>query len=413
MVIELMRLYIRPGLSIRVVTALQTRLRLAMASGNDTPAAASPGRENEHGDRARSRSRAREGEEVEPHVPEEHQEDGKEEGEDAPEALDATKKGASRLELMNEVVACTKALSTASEDLSLVLNELKWTKKEMADGYKLLAEQMDATNKAIVTMGASITHQSSEISRMLRAFDKHAGTVKWALKANSPLEQSIQGISTDVTAKVEQLESRLGLAFENVSKGLVQLIEAVQNPPGTPSVLQGGRFPPPFPIPTQGAGSPTMPMAPGGVPGAGSQAMPMAPGSVPGTGSQVMPMTSGAMPGGSTPFTPMTPGGLANQSEVPPPPSVPPVEEPMLSSFIAFMPLNVGEQGPQVSLHPNTPTPRKGVGIITRDHKTGGRREISPTGYRHGQLYALTSAWCPAGLATPHNGKGECHRIYV
>ena len=172
---------------------------------------------------------------------------------------------------MNEIVACTKALSTASEDLSLVLNELKWTKKEMADGYKLLAEQMDATNKAIVTMGASITHQSSEISRMLRAFDKHAGTVKWALKANSPLEQSIQGISTDVTAKVEQLESRLGLAFENVSKGLVQLIEAVQNPPGTPSVLQGGRFPPPFPIPTQGAGSPTMPMAPGGVPGAGSQ----------------------------------------------------------------------------------------------------------------------------------------------
>ena len=140
--------------------------------------------------------------------------------------------------------------------------------------------------------------------------------------------------------------------------------------------------------------------------------MPMAPGSVPGTGSQVM-MTSGAMPGGSTPFTPMTPGGLANQSEVPPPPSVPPVEEPMLSSFIAFMPLNVGEQGPQVSLHPNTPTPRKGVGIVTRDHKTGGRREISPTGYRHGQLYALTSAWCPAGLATPHNGKGECHRIYV
>ena len=253
---ELMRLYVRPGLSIRVLTALQTRLREAMASGSDAHhAVASPSREEEHGDRARSRSRAREGEEAEPHVPEERSE----EGVDAPELPDAAKKGASRLELMNEVVACTKALSTASEDLSLVLNELKWTKKEMADGYKLLAEQMDATNKAIVTMGASITHQSSEISRMLRAFDKHAGTVKWALKANSPLEQTIQGISTDVTAKVEQLENRLGLAFENVSKGLVQLIEAVQNPPGTPSVLQGGRFPPPFPIPTQGAGSHALP----------------------------------------------------------------------------------------------------------------------------------------------------------
>ena len=282
-------------------------------------------------------------------------------------------------------MACTKALSTASEDLSLVMNELKWTKKEMADGYKLLAEQMDATNKAIVTMGASITHQSSEISRMLRAFDKHAGTVKWALKANSPLEQTIQGITTEVAAKAEQLEHRLGLAFENLSKGLVQLIETLQNQPVATSALQGGRFPPPFPIPT------------------------------PGAGSQAMPMTSGAMPGAATPFTPMTPGGLANQAEIPPPPSVPAVEEPPLplSSFIAFMPMNVGEQGPQASLHPNTPTPRKGVPIITRDHKSGGKREVSPTGYRHGQLYALTSAWCPAGLATLHNGKGECHRIYV
>ena len=188
---ELMRLYVRPGLSIRVLTALQTRLREAMASGSDAQnAVASPSREGEHGDRARSRSRARgeEGNEdvtnmnqplgAEPHVPEDRREEGKGEGEDAPEVQDVTKKGASRLELMTEVMACTKALSAASEDLSLVMKELKWTKKEMADGYKLLAEQMDATNKAIVTMGASITHQSSEISRMLRAFDKHAGTVR-------------------------------------------------------------------------------------------------------------------------------------------------------------------------------------------------------------------------------------------
>ena len=405
---KLMRLYIRPGLSTRVVAALQNRLRQAMSNGNDAHAAASPVRGNDQEERARSRSRAREEEVTEPHAPEERHEDEKEEGGDAPEAPDATKKAASRQELLKEIVACTKALSTATEDVSLVLDELKWTRKEMTDGYKLLAEQMEATNKAIVTMGASVTHQSSEISQMLRAFDKHAGTVKWALKANSPLEQSIQGISTDVTAKVEQLEGRLGLAFENVSKGMVQLIEAVQNPPGTPSVLQGGRFPPPFPIPTQGAGSQTMPMAPGSVPGTGSQSVQRAPGGVAGTGSQTMPMASGAMQGGSPPFTPMTPGGLANQSEIPPPP-----EEPMLSSFIAFMPLNVGEQTPQVSLHPNTPTPRKGVGIVTRDHKTGGRREISPTGYRQQQLYALTSAWCPAGVATPHNGKGECHRIYV
>ena len=75
--------------------------------------------------------------------------------------------------------------------------------------------------------------------------------------------------------------------------------------------------------------------------------------------------------------------------------------------------MNVGEQGPPSSLHPNTPTPRKGVPVLTRDHRSGGKREVSPTGYRQGQIFALTSAWCPAGLATLHDGKGECRRIYV
>ena len=137
--------------------------------------------------------------------------------------------------------------------------------------------------------------------------------------------------------------------------------------------------------------------------------MPMA------SGGQNMPMASGAIQVGPPSFTPtpMTPGGIGGQSEIPPPPTVAPTEEVLLSTFIGFMPLNFGEQMPQMSLHPNTPTPRKGVGMVTHDHKTRGRREISPTGYSHQQLYALTSAWCPAGVASPHNGKNELHRIYV
>ena len=144
-----MRLYVRPGLSGRVLRALQTRLREAMASGSDAQnVAVSPSREGEHGDRARSRSRARgeDGNEgvpnanqvplgAEPHIPGEHHE----EGEGLPEAPDAMQKGASRYELMQEIIVCGKAISSANEDLALVMNELKWVKKEMADGYKLLA----------------------------------------------------------------------------------------------------------------------------------------------------------------------------------------------------------------------------------------------------------------------------------
>ena len=420
-----MRLYIRPGLSTRVVAALQNRLRQAMSDGNGAHASASPVRGGDQEERARSRSRAREEGVTEAHGPEEPHQEEKEDGGDAPGTPGAAKKVASRQELMKEIVACTKTLASATEDISLAIEEMKEGKKQMSDGFKLLADKMEDTCKAIVTMGASVTHQSAEITRMLRAFDKHAGVVKWALKTNAPLEQSIIGISTDVTAKMEQLEGRVGIAFENVSRGIVQLVEAVQNPPGAPSVLQAGQFPPAFPIPTQRTGGQNVPLPPGNVPGKGSQSVqgtgspnvPVPPGGMAGAGGQNLPMASGgqniplasgAVQVGSPPFAPMTPGGMGGQSEVPPPP-----EEPMLSSFIAFMPLNFGEQMPQMSLHPNTPTPRKGVGMVTHDHKTRGRREISPTGYSHQQLYALTSAWCPAGVASPHNGKNELHRIYV
>ena len=149
-----------------------------------------------------------------------------------------------------------------NEDLALVMNELKWTKKEMADGYKLLAEQLSATTHAIATMGGAVTHQSSEVSRLLKAFDRHAGTIRWALKGDSTLEQSIQGVTSEITNRAGQLEHRIGLAFENLSKGLVQLIETLQNQPATANALQGGvsRFPPPFPLPTGGAATSATPL---------------------------------------------------------------------------------------------------------------------------------------------------------
>ena len=423
---KLMRLYIRPGLSTRVIVALQNRLRQAMSDGNGAHASASPVRGGDQEERARSRSRARDEGAPEAHVPEEPHREEKEDGGDTPGTPGAAaKKMATRQELMKEIVACTKTLASATEDVSLAIEEMKEGKQQMSDGFKVLAEKMEDTCKAVVTMGASVTSQSAEITRMLRAFDKHAGVVKWALKTNAPLEQSIVGISTDVTAKLEQLEGRVGIAFENVSRGIVQLVEAIQNPQGAPSVLQPGQFPPAFPIPTQRIGGQNAPLPPGNVPGkrsqpvqgTGSQNVPVPPSGMAGAGGQSLPMASGgqnipmasgAMQMGSPPFAPMTPAGIGGQSEVPAPP-----EEPMLSSFIAFLPINSGEQMPSMSLHPNTPTPRKGVAMVTHDHKTRGRREISPTGYSHQQLYALTSAWCPAGVASPHNGKNELHRVYV
>ena len=420
-----MRLYIRPGLSTRVIAALQNRLRQAMSDGhgshgNGAHGPASPARGEERG---RSRSRPR-GEDVpEANAMEEPHQEGKENEGEVPGTPDnVAKKMTTRHDLMVEIVNCTQKLASATEDVSLAIEEMEDSKLKLAEGFQLLAEKMENTCHAVTTMGATVTAQSAEISRMLKAFDKNAAVVKWALKTNVPLEEAIGGVSTSLGSKMEKIEGRVGLAFENVSRGIIQLVEAIQSPQG-PSVLQPGQYPPAFPITVQGqgTGSQNIPPPPGDFQGKGGQpAQPMksAPsGLAMGSGGQKLPVASsgqnvpravGAIPMAPPSFmaTPMTPAGIGGQTEGQ-------QEEPMLSTFISFLPVNSGEQLPSISQHPGTPTPRKGVAMVTHDSKTRGRRELSPTGYSHQQLYALTSAWCPGGVASPHNGKNELHRIYI
>ena len=117
----------------------------------------------------------------------------------------------------------------------------------------------------------------------------------------------------------------------------------------------------------------------------------------------------GQMPPPLTPATGTV--GVPMQAEVPLPP--PPMEPELpISSFVGFLPLLPGEQGPAASHHPGVPTPRKGTPVMTRDSVSGGRRALSPTAYKPSQISALISAWSPAGIATIHDGKEESRRIY-
>ena len=387
------------------------------AHGNGARGSASPARGEERG---RSRSRPR-GEEVpEANAVEEPHQEGKEnEGEVPGTPGTVAKKMATRHDLMVKIVGCTQKLASASEDVTLAIEEMKESKLKLAEGFQLLAAKMEDTCHAVTTMGATVTAQSAEISRMLKAFDKNAAIVKWALKTNVPLEEAIGGVSTSLGSKLEKIEGRVGLAFENVSRGIIQLVEAIQSPQG-PSVLQPGQYPPAFPIEVQGqgTGSQNIPPPPGDFQGKGgqpAQSMKGAPsGQAMGSGGQKLPVASsgqnapravGAIPMAPPSFmaTPMTPAGQMEGQQ----------EEAMLSTFISFLPMNSGEQLPSISQHPGVATPRKGAALITYDSKTRGRRELSPTGYSHQQLYALTSSWCPGGVASPHNGKNELHRIYI
>ena len=178
-------------------------------------------------------------------------------------------------------------------------------------------------------------------------------------------------MTTEISNCAGQLESRIGLAFENLSRGLQQLIQTLQGQPSAVTALgsASSRFPPPFPVNTGGTARSGAPLTPA-----------------------------------------MGAAGIPMQTEVPPPPPMEP--ELPISSFVGFLPLVPGEQGPPSSHHPGVPTPRKGSPMLTRDSASGGRRSLSPTAFKPSQISALTSAWSPAGIATLHDGKEEVRRIY-
>ena len=252
-----------------------------MASASDAQnVEVAQNREGDAGGRTRSRSRGRGGEENEdvPKVdqiplgslneedkaPEDHRETMVDEGEGLPGAPATPPKGASRYELMQEIISCGKTIAAANEDLTLVMDELKDTKKDLAAGFKILGDQLTATTHAISTMSGAVSHQSSEVSKLLKAFDRHAGAIRWALKGDYTLEQSIQGVTTEITNRAGQLESRIGLAFENLSRGLQQLIQTLQDQPSAVTALgnASSRFPPPFPLSTGGTARSAAPLTP-------------------------------------------------------------------------------------------------------------------------------------------------------
>ena len=388
------------------------------AHGNGAHGPASPAREE---GRARSRSPYRGEGAPEASVVEEPHQEGKEDEAEVPGTPEnLAKRMATRHDLMVKIIGCTQKLASASEDVTLAIEEMKNSKEKLAEGFQLLAGKLEDTCHAVTTMGATVTAQSAEISRMLKAFDKNAAIVKWALKTNVPLEEAIGNVSTSLGSQMEKMEKRVGHAFENVSRGIIQLVEAIQSPHG-PSVLQPGEYPPAFPFEVKGQGSESqnIPPPPGDFQGKGGQPGQSLKGAqggqVMGSGGQKLPVAStgqnapravGAIPmapPSSFMATPMTPAGQMEGQQ----------EEVMLSTFIAFLPMNSGEQLPSISQHPGVATPRKGTAMITYDSKTRGRRELSPTGYSHQQLYALTSSWCPGGVASPHNGRNELHRIYI
>ena len=275
-----MRLYHQPGLSNRVVSALRNRLErvlLGMSADGDARAHGN-GAHGEEGDEHRGRSRSRGRTATEAHGSPGLNADGGPGAEIPP--VEALPEEAEKSVLMvsnalaKNIGDCASKLTTLTEDLGLAVDNVSDARKELSKGFSELREQLKAQSYGTTAVTGAVSHQSAEIVKLLKAFDKFSHAGKWALSGNETIENNVKAVREEIKTQGERLEQCLQGGFEEVSRHLKELVRVMGTPKGihmdtpeTPErVEMGGFFPPNPPVNPPGMVGPTETAA---VPGAG------------------------------------------------------------------------------------------------------------------------------------------------
>ena len=411
-----MRLYHQPGLSNRVVSALRNRLErvlLGMSADGDARAHGN-GAHGEEGDEHRGRSRSRGRAATEAHGSPGLNADGGPGAEMPP--LEALPGEAEKSVLMvNNALAknicdCASKLATLTEDLGLAVENVGDARKELSKGFSELREQLRAQTYGTAAVTGAVSHQSAEIVKLLKAFDKFSHAGKWALSGSETIENNVKAVREEIKTQGEKLGQCLQGGFEEVSRHLKELVRVMGTPEGihrdTPETPDMGAFFPPNPPfnppgmvgPTETAAAPAsgppMPAAP-----ASGYPLPAAPASgypMPAEPASGRPMPAAPASGHSMP------AGVG--AGLPPPPTLPD------SLFMAYCPERPGGPRPAAPMGISTPSQR--TGIVTKDPGSGALRTLSPTPYRGDQVSAITALWAPNGLGMLRDGKQQYRRIY-
>ena len=399
-----MRLYHQPGLSNRVVSALRNRLErvlLGMSADGDARAHGN-GAHGEEGDEHRGRSRSRGRTATEAHESPGLNEDVGPGAEIPP--VEALPEEAEKSVLMvsnalaKNIGDCASKLTTLTEDLGLAVDNVSDARKELSKGFSELREQLKAQSYGTTAVTGAVSHQSAEIVKLLKAFDKFSHAGKWALSGNETIENNVKAVREEIKTQGEKLGQCLQGGFEEVSRHLKELVRVMGTPEGihrdTPETPDmGGFFPPNPPVNPPGMVGPTETAA---VPGAGLPG-----GTPPSMTLPAAPASGYPMPAAPASGHPM-PAGVG--AGLPPPPTLPD------SLFMAYCPERPGEQRPAAPMGISTPSQR--TGIVTRDPGSGVLRTLSPTPYRGDQVSAITALWAPNGLGMLRDGKQQYRRIY-
>ena len=281
--------------------------------------------------------------------------------------------------LARSIRDCAAKISSLTQDLGMTVENVVDARKELLKGFSEMKEQFKAQIYGTTAVTGAVSHQSAEIVKLLKAFDKFAHAGKWALSGNDTVENNVKAVREEVKTQGEKLRKSLQGGFEEINRNLKELVR-LMGPEGThrdtPETPDMGAFIPPNP-----------PLHPPGV-----------------VGPTEIHGVTGAALHGSTPPPLSMPAAPASGHAMPPQPTLPE------SSFWAYCPERPGEQRPSMPKGGATPCQR--TGVVTKDPSSGVLRTLSPTPYRGDQVSAITALWAPNGLGMLRDGQQQYRRIY-
>ena len=292
----------------------------------------------------------------------------------------------SRTNLPQNIASCGSAIQGVTADLEAAVEVFHRGSETIKSGLTAVADQIGKQTSAVTTMSGGLMYETTEISKLLKAFDRFSNTTQWFMKAKQPLETNIHDVKMEIGALNSKMEATMGRGFEFTGKLLKDLIKVnerivtlLESQSGSPGGTTGGTpigtgmvapasaaAVPPFPLPTP----PPLPANTGNTSG-----------------------VAGSPPG--------TPGAGTASSGQPLPTSL----------FLAYCPETPGGQRPSYSgwSSYSMPTCRD---TDKRRWNQSAAYTVSPTGYRSNEISGLTSLWAPNGLATIRDGQQLVRRIY-
>ena len=101
--------------------------------------------------------------------------------------------------LAKNIGDCASKLTTLTEDLGLAVDNVSDARKELSKGFGELREQLKAQSYGTTAVTGAVSHQSAEIVKLLKAFDKFSHAGKWPCRGmrRSRTIQSCSGRDQD------------------------------------------------------------------------------------------------------------------------------------------------------------------------------------------------------------------------